>query len=299
MKTLKYIGLNILETLLRVLPFPARTGLIKIGSPDRNSPVLLTCNFHLTVERVKRQLKGIDCYLLVANSRGINVWCAATGGLLTNHDVISVLKTRGIEELTDHKKVIMPQLAATGIETKVILAKTGWRIIWGPVYAKDIPDFINNNFNSTPEMRYVKFPLMQRIEMAVAWAFPVSLVIAIIFFFFWKEDIILITLLIWALSFLIFLLFPAYSHLLNVKSKRVGFILFDFGRGGFQLILWGVFLIGLATVTFFNGNFSWQIMLHWGILSLVVILILSIDLAGSTPVYKSGLHEDRLLDCLS
>ncbi len=78
MKSLKYIGLNILETLLRVLPFPAKTGLIKIGSPDRNSPVLLTCNFHLTVERVKQQLIGKDCYLLVANSRGVNVWCAAT-----------------------------------------------------------------------------------------------------------------------------------------------------------------------------------------------------------------------------
>lgn len=296
MKSLGYIITNIFETLLRVLPFPAKTGLIKVGNPNSNSPVLLTCNFHLTVERVKKQLKGMNCYLLLANSRGINVWCAATGGLLTNHDVISVLKTSGIEELVEHKKVILPQLAATGIETKVVLKKSGWRIIWGPVYAKDIPEFINNNFNSSPEMRKVNFPLIQRFEMAVAWAFPISLVVAFIFFFFWKEDIPLLTLLIWALSFLIFISFPVYSNLLNVKSKRVGFILFDFGRGGFQLILWAVFLIGLAAVTFFNGNFSWQVMIHWGFLSLVVILILSLDLAGSTPVYKSGLHEDRLLD---
>jgi len=93
MNLLKYIWFNILMTLLRIMPFPCQTGLIKIGNPDRESPVLLTGNFCLTVARVKRAIKGIDAYLLVANSRGINVWCAATGGMLTNHDVISVLKT--------------------------------------------------------------------------------------------------------------------------------------------------------------------------------------------------------------
>ncbi|MFQ5835809.1 MAG: HgcAB-like fusion protein, partial [bacterium] len=172
MSLLKYVIVNILETLLRVSPFPCKTGLIKIGHPDSSSPVFLTCNYHLTVERVKRALKGIDCYLLVANSRGINVWCAATGGHFTNHDVISVLKTSGIEELVDHRNVILPQLAATGIETKTVQRKTGWKIIWGPVYAKDIPAFIESKFRKTPEMREVEFPWAKRIEVAVAWAFP-------------------------------------------------------------------------------------------------------------------------------
>jgi len=103
MNFIKFIFVNIIETLLRGFPFPSKTGLIKIGNPNRNSPVFLTCNFHLTVERVKRALKGMDAYLLVANSRGINVWCSATGGLFTNHDVISVLKTSKIEKLVDHK----------------------------------------------------------------------------------------------------------------------------------------------------------------------------------------------------
>ncbi|MFQ6117255.1 MAG: copper oxidase, partial [Candidatus Bipolaricaulia bacterium] len=124
MNLLKYIVANILETLLRGFPFPCRPGLVKIGNPDRDSPVFLTCNYHLTVERVKRALKGLDCYLLVANSRGINVWCAAAGGHFTNHDVISALKTSGIEELVDHRDVVLPQLAAPGIELKVIKQKT-------------------------------------------------------------------------------------------------------------------------------------------------------------------------------
>ena len=77
---LRYLWISLVQTLLRMLPFSCRTGVIKIGRPNRSSPVLLTCNFQLTVERVKRALAEIDAYLLVANSRGVNVWCAATGG---------------------------------------------------------------------------------------------------------------------------------------------------------------------------------------------------------------------------
>jgi len=295
MNLLIYMIFNIAETLLRVFPYPTKTGLIKIGNPDRNSPVCLTSNYHLTVERVKRALKDIDCYLLVANSRGFNVWCGATGGHFTNHDVISVLKTSGIEELVDHRKVVLPQLAATGIDVKTIQKKIGWNIVWGPVYAKDIPGFLKTNFNKTPEMRRVVFGLTDRIEMAVAWAFPISAVSTIILIPFWREAILPLALMTWGLSMLIFISFPLYSHLLRSEGKRIGLILFDFGRGGLRLILWGVFLIGLALYSYTAGDFSWGLMLRWGFASFVVILILGLDLTGSTPVCKSGLHEDRLL----
>ena len=79
MNILKYGLFYLLETILRFLPLPQKTGLIKIGHPDRNSPVLLTGNYHLTILKVKRALKGQNAFLLVANSRGINVWCAAAG----------------------------------------------------------------------------------------------------------------------------------------------------------------------------------------------------------------------------
>jgi len=291
----KFIGVNIVETLLRVLPFPCKTGLIKIGNPDRNSPVFLTCNYHLTVERVKRVLKGIDAYLLIANSRGINVWCAATGGLFTNHNVISVLKVSGIEELVDHRNIMLPQLAATGIEADVIKKKTGWKVIWGPVYAKDIPAFIRNKLKKTPKMREVEFPLRQRIEMALAWAFPISIISALIMIPLWHEAISALIFLVWGLSFLIFVSFPLYSQWLSSEDKRIGFVFFDFGRGGFQLILWGVLILGLIVYSLVADDFSRGFLFRWSFITLIAVLLLSIDLMGSTPVYKSGLHEDRLL----
>jgi len=93
---------------------------------------------------------------------------------------------------------------------------------------------------------------------------------------------------------MIFLSFPLYSSLLNSRGKRTGFIFFDFGRGGFQLIVWGILLFCLLSYSILFARFNWSFFLGWGFLSLVVVLLLSIDLKGSTPVHKSSLHEERL-----
>jgi ferredoxin len=297
--SLRYVALNLIGTLLRGFPLPCKTGLVKIGNPDENSPVFLTGNFCVTVERVKRVLEKnkIDCYLLVANSGGINVWCSAAGGHLTNHRVISALKTSGIENLVNHRNLILPQLSAVGIEAKGIKEKTGWNVIWGPVYARDIPNFIRNNFRKTPMMREVKFPLMQRIEIAVMWAFPFSLIVSVLTFIFWRKIFLPTVLLTWILPLLIFILFPLYSNLLDSRRKGVGFsrytVIFDFTR--VPLILEGIFILFLILYSILTRTFNPGFILRWGFISLIVILLISIDLMGSTPLYKSGLHEDRLL----
>jgi len=295
MRFLQDVFIEIVGTLFRFAPFPQKTGWVKIGNPDENSPVILTCNFRLTVKRVRRALKGMNAHLLIANSRGINVWCAATGGLLTNHDVISVLKTSGIEKRVNHRRVILPQLAATGIETQVIQKKTGWKVLWGPVYAKNIPRFIQSNYNKTKEMRQVVFPLSQRVEMALAWAFPMSVAAAGLAFLVWKEALVPLVFFIWLIAFLIFGTFPLYRRWLNSEGKRIGFIIFDFGRGGVQLLLLGILLIGLSVYGYWQGVLTPGFLLHWGFVALLVILMISLDLMGSTPVFKSGLHEERLL----
>ncbi|MFQ5665587.1 MAG: HgcAB-like fusion protein [Candidatus Binatia bacterium] len=294
MTSLRFLWVTAVQTLLRMLPFPCRTGLVKIGTPSRDAPVLLTCNFRLTVERIKRALDGLDAYLLVANSRGVNVWCAATGGLLTNHDVISVLKTSGIEDLVDHRQVILPQLAATGIEGKVVHEKTGWRVVWGPVYATAIPAFLRAGRTATPAMRAVSFPWPQRLEMAIAWAFPIS-VLSLVVLPLWRAGAVPLMALVWALSLLIFLTFPLYQARLQTSGKSVGFVFFDFGERGVILFLWVLVMLGLVGYAVLAGDVTWTQTVRWGLASLVLLLILSLDLTGSTPVYKSGLHADRLL----
>ena len=297
MNRFKYFIINVIETLLRVFPFSCKTGIVKIGNPDEKSLVFITCNYHLTMVRVKKALEGIDCYLLIAKSNGYNVWCGSTGGHFTNHSVISIIKTTGIQKLVSHKNIILPQLAATGIEAGVVKNKTGWNVIWGPIYAKDIPAFIENNYKKTHKMRVVEFPLVQRIEMAAMWAFPFSVIVAIITFLLWRSLLISLTGLVLLLPFFIFGFFPLYSKWLNPKRKGTSFskytIFFDFGR--IPLLLWGLFLFGLIIYSVFLNMFTWNFFLMWGFLSFVLFFSISLDLMGSTPLYKSGLHEDRFL----
>ena len=297
MKGLGYLFINLVGTLLRAFPLPCKTGCIPVGNPGPDSPVFLTCNYSLTVERVKRALRGLDAYLLVANSRGINVWCAATGGLLTNHDVISVLKTSGIEGRVNHRNVILPQLAATGIERKTIHRKTGWRIVWGPVYAADIPAFLQSQLRKTTEMSQVRFPLGQRLEMAIMWAFPFSLIAVPVTLLFWPSFSLLLAGLIWLVSLATYLLFPFYSRWLDPHKKGTRIsrytIVFDFSKS--TAIVWAFVLALLVLITLATKSYNWEFVWRWGFASLVIALLINMDLMGSTPIYKSGLHEDRFL----
>lgn len=296
MDQVRYLLINVVDTLLRVLPLRTKTGLIRIGNPGRSSPVLVTCNYHLTVERVKRALKGMDLFVLVANSRGVNVWCAATGGMFTHHDCISVLKTSGIQQLVDHREVILPQLAATGVDGKVIKKETGWKAIWGPVDIRDVPAFLKHGLKKTSAMKEVTFGLLQRVEIAISWAFPISVVFGLVLLFVWKEATVPAAGLIFGLSVLIFVSFPLYRRWLDPRGKRTGFVFFDFGPWGVQLIILAIALLGLVTMSWATGNFNGGFLLRWGLIILLANLLLSIDIMGSTPLYKSGLHGDRNLD---
>ena len=113
----------------RLFPLATSPGLRRVGHPDRSSPVLVTANFELTVRKVVGALKhdGIDAWLLVAPTKGINVWCAAGGGHFTTDTVVSILRTSDIEKKVDHRNIILPQLSATGVNIWALGKRTGWK----------------------------------------------------------------------------------------------------------------------------------------------------------------------------
>lgn len=199
--------------------------------------------------------------------------------------------------LVDHRNLILPQLAATGIEAKIIKEKTGWNVIWRPVYAKDIPTFIKNNFRKTSEMRETRFPLLRRIEIAVAWAFPYSIIIGLIMAFLWPEAILSSITLTWILTLLIFTSFPLYSGWLNRQKKEIGFSRYTvfFDLSPILLILWGIFILSFIFYGIITDYFSLILIFRWSIISFAILLLVSFDILGSTPTYKCSLHEDRLL----
>ncbi|MFN2188788.1 MAG: hypothetical protein ACK2T3_08485, partial [Candidatus Promineifilaceae bacterium] len=143
--TVKTLLLDSISLVYRIFPpYPKqRTGLYRIGNPDQESPVLVTGSYELTVRRLVKALDGkVDCWLLVADSGGINVWCAAGGGHFTAEDVISAVNTSDLPLFVSHHALILPQLCANGVDGWRIRDATGWGVHWGPVRAEDIPAYL-------------------------------------------------------------------------------------------------------------------------------------------------------------
>jgi NAD-dependent dihydropyrimidine dehydrogenase PreA subunit len=168
-----------LQTGLRLVPWPTEPGLRTIGNPGPLSPVLITCNYDLTVRRLVRAMAGMDAWLVVAPSSGINVWCAASGGHLGTHQVVTALKTSGIAERVHHRRAILPQLAATGVSAREVERRSRWQVKFGPVYARDIPRYLAQHEKKTDDMRHVRFGAGERLEMAAAWATPIVVLAAL------------------------------------------------------------------------------------------------------------------------
>jgi ferredoxin len=270
---------RLLTTAFRFFPWPVRPGLRAVGTPGTDAPVLLTGNFALTVSRVKRALRGLDAWLLVADSDGFNVWCAAAGGHLTTQDVSAALEASGVAERVDHRRVVLPQLAAAGVEIDAVEERTGWEAVWGPVYAEALPAFLRRDV--TPAMRRVRFDLEQRLAMAVMWAAPLSL-LALIVLPFWSRGFWPLVALIWGLSLALYGAFPLYEDW--VRSG---------GFAGVAALWGGLTLLGVALAGAVTGRLGWPFLLRWGGLGLALALTLVFDLPGTTPLYKSWSHEEQ------
>ncbi len=117
---------------------------------------------------IEKALRGQSCYLLVAQTKGINVWCASAGGEMNTHSIITALKTSGMGERVDHRELILPQFSAPGIDTKLLKKVTGWKGKWGPAYAGDLPTFFSDCLTKTQELCRARFPLSFRMEMLLA-----------------------------------------------------------------------------------------------------------------------------------
>lgn len=164
---LKMLPKRVFQTVFRSVPYPTKPRLIRIGNPGRQSPVLVTTNYDLTVRRVCHALVGMDCYLLVAPAAGIDVWCAAGGGRFTVDSIISILKTSRIAELVDHRRLILPEMCANGINMFEVRRRTGWTAVFGPVDAHDVAEFIRTR-KRTEKMTRVTFTPLERLEMGTA-----------------------------------------------------------------------------------------------------------------------------------
>jgi hypothetical protein len=140
-------------------------GLYCVGTPTPDAPVLVTANYKLTFDALRQELTGTDAWILVADTRGINVWCAAGDALFSSEEVIRRVDLSRLVEVVNHRQLVLPQLAATGVSAKAVKKGCGFSVVWGPVRADDVKPFLAAGMETEPAMRRVTFSLKERLVL--------------------------------------------------------------------------------------------------------------------------------------
>jgi len=141
-------------------------GIYALGEPDAGSPVLVSANYKLTFDTLRKNIPGLNCWLLILDTKGVNVWCAAGKGTFGTDELVKRIEETGLSNIVEHRKLILPQLGATGVSGFEVTKRTGFSVAFGPVRAGDIKDYIQTNYTATKEMRTVKFTFWDRMVLA-------------------------------------------------------------------------------------------------------------------------------------
>ncbi len=159
-------------------------GLYALGSPDEGSPVLVTANYKMSFDRLREALPGRNLWILVLDTDGINVWCAAGKGTFGTGELVRRIKASGLADCVRHRDLILPQLGAPGVSAHLVRKLSGFKVHYGPILARDIPAYLDAGMKATPGMRRKTFTLQERsvlipIELVAAMK-PAAVIIPIL-----------------------------------------------------------------------------------------------------------------------
>jgi acetyl-CoA decarbonylase/synthase complex subunit gamma len=146
-------------------------GLYALGQPDEKSPVLVTANYKMSFDRLRKALPGRNVWILVLDTKGINVWCAAGKGTFGTEELVTRIASSGLESIVSHREMILPQLSAPGVAAHQVRKLSGFKAVFGPIRAEDLPAFMDNGSKATSEMRLKTFSTWERFVLI-----PVELV---------------------------------------------------------------------------------------------------------------------------
>jgi hypothetical protein len=149
-------------------------GLYALGTPDGNSPVLVTANYKMSFDRLREAIPCRNAWILVLDTEGINVWCAAGKGTFGTAELVTRLITSEISRIVNHRTIILPQLAGPGVAAHLIRKYSGFKVKYGPIRAGDLPAYLDAGCKATPDMRVKTFSLVERAVLI-----PVELVEAL------------------------------------------------------------------------------------------------------------------------
>jgi hypothetical protein len=223
------------RTGLRRMSYLVEPGLYAVGSPTAESPVFVSANYKLSFDNLRRELCGVDGWIMVIDTKGINVWCAAGKGTFGTQEIVHRIEVTRLREIISHRQIIVPQLGASGVAAHEVRRQSSFRVIYGPVRARDIRRFLKSGMKASPDMRHVQFNLADRAVLI-----PLELVN-------WGRYAVL----------------AAIAFLLLSGLSRGGYVLFDPSGWRQALLLIVAFLAGCVFVPLLlpwlpGRAFSWK-----------------------------------------
>jgi hypothetical protein len=253
-------------------------GLYALGHPTPAARVFVSANYTLSFDALRAALDGLDAYILVLDTQGINVWCAAGKGTFGTDELVQRITATGLSQVVSHRKLILPQLGAPGVSAHEVKQRSGFAVEYGPVRAADLRAYLQTEEVSS-EMRRVNFPLRDRFVLI-----PVELIGALI------PLVILLLLRYW----------PGVSAIL------AGTVLFpillpwlpthNFSTKGF--ILGGLLGLPFALIALLGSpQVAWWLRAGWALSDLLVMTsvtaFVALNFTGSTPfTSRSGVRKE-------
>jgi acetyl-CoA decarbonylase/synthase complex subunit gamma len=140
-------------------------GLYALGNPDERSAVLVTANYKMSFDKLRGELPNRNLWILVLDTKGINVWCASGKGTFGTDELVGRIETSGLSKVVSHRELILPQLSGPGVAAHHVKKLSGFRVIYGPIRAKDLPAFLDNGLEAPPDMRLKTFTISERIVL--------------------------------------------------------------------------------------------------------------------------------------
>ncbi len=149
-------------------------GLYTIGAPGAEDPVVVTANYKMSYDLVRHSLAGRNVWLLILETFGINVWCAAGKGTFGTDQLVHRVQQSQLEKVVAHHTLLLPILGAPGVAAHEVARQTGFRVRYAALRAADLPEYLDNGMQTTPAMRELTFTLRERLILV-----PVDLVLAL------------------------------------------------------------------------------------------------------------------------
>jgi hypothetical protein len=274
-------------------------GLYALGNPDRSSPVLVTANYKMTFDRLRQALPKRDFWVLVLDTKGINVWCAAGKGTFGTEELVERIRVTELERVVDHRELILPQLAGPGVAAHLVKKLSGFKVIYGPIQAQDLPAFLDAGKKATAQMRRKAFTAGERTVLIPIELVHVlkALVLLLPAFFllgglggggnFWQNAMSHGLLAVSALLLSVIMGAVLTPLLLPYLPGRA------FALKGLFLSIWGVILL---LVMFGGGGMSWAGVLErsaWALLVPALTAYLAMNFTGaSTYTSLSGVKKE-------